>query len=299
MYWECRCRVYAEDGTMYSVQDEEPGSGGLLAVKLESALSFITTASGQGGQPFHSHEPHEAFQFWYRLMFLYSRRNMTDKNDKLPALAGLAAGFRDFHNCTYIAGLWKEDLIRGLQWVPSGASGGFSILDARMTHRAPSWSWASVDGVIYWHISFDRHEIREVSAIVDVDMESDEDTILGQHCQNDTITIRGPMQQVEYIPPQTDSGSKRFTNSGSLLFRSQGGSESLCMDHAVPDFDRDQRRDCWVIALSYGKGGWYDWEGTFYLLLEQVSEDRYRRMGHCYSDNEYYQDFEERTIVLI
>ncbi|KZL74995.1 heterokaryon incompatibility protein [Colletotrichum tofieldiae] len=80
---------------------------------------------------------------WRDLVKQYSRCALTKNTDKLPAFAGLAKLFQDITGDAYYAGLWKYSLLDQLDWqvynpakrVPS-------------EYRAPSWSWASVDGAI-------------------------------------------------------------------------------------------------------------------------------------------------------
>jgi len=77
---------------------------------------------------------------WHNWMAHFSLRNLTNKGDKLPAVAGLASHFSAFGS-TYAAGLWMEDIHVGLTWFAAHA--GTLV---RRNDRAPSWSWASVDG---------------------------------------------------------------------------------------------------------------------------------------------------------
>ncbi|KAF2101722.1 HET-domain-containing protein [Rhizodiscina lignyota] len=80
---------------------------------------------------------------WYEMVFQYSRRNMSRESDKLPAMSGLARLWQQLLGEEYVAGLWKGDLIEGIAFQCFGG-----------THRrpeqwrAPSWSWASVDGIL-------------------------------------------------------------------------------------------------------------------------------------------------------
>ncbi|KAE9378992.1 hypothetical protein N431DRAFT_525909 [Stipitochalara longipes BDJ] len=74
----------------------------------------------------------------------YTCREMTDVEDKLPALSGLAAEFGRPLDDEYLAGLWKSTLPYSLLWYqvserPTSPSS---------TYRAPLWSWASIDGRI-------------------------------------------------------------------------------------------------------------------------------------------------------
>lgn len=95
--------------------------------------------------------------FWCQVVEAYTMRKLTFGHDKLPAIAGLAPWYehaqgreqQDNSNpageVRYLAGLWSDDLIWGLTWekpykVPP--------LTRPQEYRAPSWSWASLDGVI-------------------------------------------------------------------------------------------------------------------------------------------------------
>ncbi|KAK1963005.1 hypothetical protein LY78DRAFT_562375, partial [Colletotrichum sublineola] len=92
---------------------------------------------------------------WYQLVEEYTTRKLTFGADKLPALAGLAALFKSLLHSnslpTYVAGLWREDIANGLIW---GAK--YNHVNGQRRHfgytpsdlRAPSWSWASVDGEV-------------------------------------------------------------------------------------------------------------------------------------------------------
>lgn len=56
------------------------------------------------------------YEDWYELVASYTDRSLTNVSDKLPAVAGLAQWMRKIKGCTYIQGLWKEDLEYGLLW---------------------------------------------------------------------------------------------------------------------------------------------------------------------------------------
>jgi len=83
----------------------------------------------------------------------YSSRHLSYPWDKLPALSALAQEFGRRLQSTipglvpeYIAGLWKHDLPKALMW-HTGRTGS-KLLPRPTSYRAPSWSWASVDGEI-------------------------------------------------------------------------------------------------------------------------------------------------------
>jgi hypothetical protein len=110
---------------------------------------------------------------WRNIVEDYTRRTISVSGDKLPALSGIArryqeslSGRRGNPPVTYLAGLWSVDIIRQLYWntepyLDSDVNHAISRLE-RMgfgkrpkkkqrrvcQHRAPSWSWASIDGIV-------------------------------------------------------------------------------------------------------------------------------------------------------
>ena len=95
--------------------------------------------------------PKESFELrWETILQQYSRRQLTYPSDKLPALSGLASHYARLTDNGYLAGLWREDLAQLLLW----------SLDPQIAprplppqYRAPSWSWASLDGQVLMPIS--------------------------------------------------------------------------------------------------------------------------------------------------
>jgi hypothetical protein len=76
---------------------------------------------------------------------MYSECNLSFKQDKLVAIAGLAKIINDRSQVPYYAGLWADDILGGLLWLAKCPT-----LTHPGVHRAPSWSWASLDGPIQW-----------------------------------------------------------------------------------------------------------------------------------------------------
>ncbi|CAN9252960.1 unnamed protein product [Alternaria alternata] len=62
--------------------------------------------------------------------------------DKLVALGGLAKRFAQSDD-EYVAGIWSKTLIEDLTWLTRTLS-----RKPKPSWRAPSWSWASVDGAV-------------------------------------------------------------------------------------------------------------------------------------------------------
>ena len=93
----------------------------------------------------------EAIKLWQNTVRDYSRMKVTFEEDKLPALAGLASRFSKMKNSdVYLAGLWRTHLPLHLMWELEGPA------TRPTTWRAPSWSWASLDGGLRYYVDYDQ-----------------------------------------------------------------------------------------------------------------------------------------------
>ncbi|RII15207.1 hypothetical protein CUC08_Gglean003674 [Alternaria sp. MG1] len=86
--------------------------------------------------------------FWWGAVQEFALGSLSNLDDRLPAIAGIASEFHDLTGDVYVAGLWRSHLIKGLQWVvweqleePSDNTGNKDI-----KYNAPTWTWASVHG---------------------------------------------------------------------------------------------------------------------------------------------------------
>ncbi|KAF4634736.1 hypothetical protein G7Y89_g3360 [Cudoniella acicularis] len=81
---------------------------------------------------------------WKLVLTTYSGALLSFESDKLVALSGVAKYLSVKGLGTYVAGLWRYNLEFQLLWGTSHDSCGF--LPSK--YRAPSWSWAAIDGAI-------------------------------------------------------------------------------------------------------------------------------------------------------
>ena len=152
MMWECRTKVLAE-GYCDSddvAEDQKPG-------ELESLIrneihhdSPLTLVSDKASVPHKAGSStisrtyslqDNIYNQWYRVIEIYAHLRLTERTDRLPALAGVAQQFQSRTRDTYLSGIWKSELLRGLHW--SYLPPGTMIRPA--IPRAPSWSWAALD----------------------------------------------------------------------------------------------------------------------------------------------------------
>jgi hypothetical protein len=87
----------------------------------------------------------ERLAAFYDCISNYTLRKLTKRDDKLPALSGLASAFQSPKLGAYLAGLWEMDLLYGLNWRPYSSE---KQKDPGQGEKniAPSWSWAPMPG---------------------------------------------------------------------------------------------------------------------------------------------------------
>ena len=148
LYWECSEVTIRQDGKHYDVATDDLRAG----VNFKQSLDFNATGpfSSFVNRPMLDDEDQlkqlKAARFlqWYNVVAEYSTRSLTFSTDKLPAIAGIAKAFHTKFSATYIAGLWKEDLLAGLAWTLGNSDGEAT------SETLPSWSWARWKGDVHF-----------------------------------------------------------------------------------------------------------------------------------------------------
>ena len=123
---------------------------------------------------------------WHVLIKRYMMRKTTRPSDRLAAIAGIAEKFRQkMSDNRYLCGLWLCDVVSSLAWKLDNVG----VLNE--ASKAPSWSWASIEGNSY-HSEVDSY----YSAL-----ESSQSTRIIQVCEKDEsdlswIRLAGPLVSV-------------------------------------------------------------------------------------------------------
>ncbi|KAI2622161.1 heterokaryon incompatibility protein-domain-containing protein [Hypomontagnella submonticulosa] len=137
VFFECQRRIICEDG------QEDPHYFRVrqsLDLPQYDEPESTDSARNYGGEDWQIKWP--IWWRWMKLVEEYSKRNLTKSMDKLIAVYGLAGELRRRTTDKYCAGMWMESLHFSLAWKAQFV-GAFKRPE---TYRAPSWSWASVDG---------------------------------------------------------------------------------------------------------------------------------------------------------
>lgn len=221
-------------------------------------------------------------QEWRELLELYSRRQLTDPGDKLPAISAIAQQFAIPLGGRYVAGLWANFLIRDLLWQVKERC-ELDRLGASMKTRKPSWSWISTDHAICnegLHDGDIPAEVLECSATLD-----SEESPFGK-TTGGVLVIRG------LLAPATPDNRERLSQGSRHLDRAEDERE-----------DRD-----WSQTYFLHLSRWYHTQDGHQdvargLILESQADGRFRRIGvfrlWSWSTKEWFKDEKQATISII
>lgn len=118
-----------------------------------SSLSFMnksSTSTMMAAPPGELIQPLDNISFIQdrqNLVNSYSKCKLTYPKDKLIAFDGIAKSIMSTGTNRYVAGMWEYGLLYDLAWQRDTADREAFPISATLS-RAPSWSWASVDGEI-------------------------------------------------------------------------------------------------------------------------------------------------------
>ncbi|KAL2066630.1 hypothetical protein VTL71DRAFT_2701 [Oculimacula yallundae] len=128
-------------------------------ISARESNSQVYTQQGQGTQwedenfkrslQFPGKNTSQIMDSWYKVVSQYSCLQLTMKRDIFPAISGIAQIFSEATGFQYIAGMWLEDIHSALLWYRLYL-GRRDFGQDRTTKdwRAPSWSWASLEGPV-------------------------------------------------------------------------------------------------------------------------------------------------------
>lgn len=150
VFWECREASYCEmhpHGVYNFKHDDDDEGGGTQEADRNPKHPFLWKQLLDAPNRMRASDPYERlFADWNMLIDYYVSRELTVPSDKLVALSGLANNMKaELQQLRpgphrYVAGLWEETLMETLMWnVVSPAR-------RALQYRAPSWSWACLDG---------------------------------------------------------------------------------------------------------------------------------------------------------
>ncbi|KAI0884554.1 HET-domain-containing protein [Annulohypoxylon maeteangense] len=280
VYWECAeldaCETHPVGFKKFPFVPNSSKSDLELWKQLIDAPITLSPATDRRVQVFVS---------WSAAISAYSGTELTFPNDKLVAVSGLAQDIRQklqgnrLVRPQYLAGLWKDVLIQTLLWyVRLGTRARRPKL-----YRAPSWSWASLDGRIIMADAFFTDMIK-LSRLVSFSMEylGGDDT---GEVKSGSLTLSGRVCVAETeSSPNNQCTVKAFRIPGDEVL--VGCHDSFYGRNPTVIFDTleessDVLHCLWMITQPAASGGWQ----VSGLALNNGVRSTYHRIGivSCYS----------------
>ena len=135
---------------------------------------------------------------WSKLVEDYSARHLTVLTDKMTAFAAIAQDFQELlPTDVYLAGLWRSHLPLLLSW--NSRIGG--PCHRPEEYRAPSWSWASVEGQVImpsWLDEPGQGRVEELCSLLDAVTHASDGNDKS-HLSGGFIQIKGKLTQVNIL----------------------------------------------------------------------------------------------------
>ncbi|KAI1381211.1 HET-domain-containing protein [Hypoxylon crocopeplum] len=295
VFWECSeahaCETHPGGFGKFSPANESPG---IKQPKqrdcFDKSLWKQLIATPTSPRPSRDRRV-EILANWSAIVNLYSTTQLTFPRDKLVAVSGLAKEVRKSlqrfmpGRHQYFAGLWKDMLVETLGWyVRIGAPA-----IRTPSYRAPSWSWASLDGHVIMPEVF-TEETTELSSLLSVGTEflGEDDT---REVKGGMLTLYGPTCLVE----TSASEYNRCTIKAFWRFKDDRRIKCSKTDQrwtpdptVILDTTEDIGNELfciWTVAQPATLGGWQ--ASGLALQCVHVDSNIFRRIGivSC-----YYQD---------
>jgi len=287
-FFECNEGFLGEDGL--KLHERHPCIHKSLEVEVPDSQSDHLKGLKLNKRPKNSH-----LCGWYNLLWLYGGKKLTRATDKLPALSGIASIYSEKIGEQYLAGLWRDQLIEGLVWQ------SLNYRRVVSEYRAPSWSWASGDGI---PASGQPYAFDEIAEILDANT-----TLRGENPFGEVIDgwikLRAPMEQLHLMLDNWDpEASPHHAYDNNIKVRTANGNQEG--DHARFDFaftDDDAPQEAKrivkslegidIFALIILKAGSYNQDETdddrayHALIVRKVDQtDNYQRLGFLICDKD-------------
>ncbi|KAI0369470.1 HET-domain-containing protein [Pilatotrama ljubarskyi] len=255
--------------------------------RLHDALFLRSPQLPESG----SDEWHKVHVAWLRLVEDYTRRRVSVPSDKLVACGAIAEAFQRVLRSDYVAGLWRATLPCDLLWLKASEAGRELTRPAR--YRAPSWSWAAVDGAI----AMPRNQpdpppdYYPAVEIVRCEVKLEDLRVLFGQVKGGSLVLRGALLPCILNAPSSSGRGNREISLSSLRCSScskpdhrDGGGESqeaetTPVGWACIDTDSDLAlRTAWALPLE--RGSWAVQGLVITLTDSDESEGRaFRRVG--------------------
>lgn len=213
-------------------------------------------------------------ELWKRVVESYTACLLTNEGDKLIALSGIAQRMSRIIGDDYMAGMWRFCLeSQLLWWVQHRRQANHEPSVRPSTYRAPSFSWASVDGCISPGDFTDKGILMEV---VDVKIDYGTDDVTGP-VKDGFLRLKGTLKRFK-LERNMDTPSW-ITIVNGVRVQWDNSHPAILLDVDQTDFQEQNRRES--LYFMPARVPFDRYQFFMGLILERISEEsaRFRRLG--------------------
>lgn len=238
---------------------------------------------------------------WLGLVEDYSQRDLGVPDDKLIAIAGLAEEFDALwgkHIGTYLVGHWKNYLVQSLCWWVSRDDPSQPRPKPK-TYRAPSWSWAAVDGgVNWWPAGLGMGGHNQQIEIIDHAVELAFDAVKYR-----SLTVKGILKNVFWnVPEKNAKDMDLYDSPNRQRYLGRGSPDTMDVYAAG-----SRMVDVLLLYTRSDRREHVEHDEVAGLVLEKVSNNVYCRIGifqALYDPKEddirsFFENCERQVVSLI
>ena len=247
LFWECyelkACETYPE-GLPPNLQHNQ-----ISRAAIGGLLNNAGCRSGGIESGSKTNTKDDLWKLWKGIVELYSTKRLTYTSDKLVALSGIAKLMEQTLDDQYCAGLWRKRLVTQLFW--TGDCREQRLRPRPKPYRAPSWSWASLDGPIVQshHSEHSFTTPKELINITECKVENTVDNTTSS-VTGGILRLSGWLASMQLRPASQDKWS--------IFFNGSWRQERLFIDldcklpalhlHCLPIFVHDYDLHNWILC---------------------------------------------------
>lgn len=218
----------------------------------------------------------DAYSWWEEVVSTYTACKLTFPADKLVAISAVARVLATLLKDEYVAGMWRRNLQTELLWYTKNPQPRPKL------YRAPSWSWASVDGKISRYLWDPEHLKSWLFDVKDLELEYPSDDKTASICGG-WLQLRGllrPCMLERQVTAHANRGMRLVLTNGVQFDTDASG----VLDALDDDFDNLQETNHSLYCIPAAESMT---NFLFMLLLSVVDPEKgvYRRVGifdcHC------------------
>jgi hypothetical protein len=268
----------------------------------------------------------------------YTKRSLSFGSDRLAAISGVVSRLSTLLDDVYIAGIWKKDILKCLQWQYKYGRGP-QIHSS--VYRAPSWSWASLEtpsptstelattfspsGAFYDHEVDEQHrpEVSVVNLswkhqnnITYGDLESAQLELLGRPLRGNVyLSTQGPDRDAQYctmtehleepaLLTPDQSGTSEPAPIGRELWYIHVGGRTIAQQYSriiarVQPDAWDEMEQGIAYLLPLASRRFGGTQDDFCLILNETNTGVFKRVGYCRANPNFIPKAQQVSMTLI